>query len=102
MFISADRLIGFARRAFPATGIYGDDKGGDAGKIIRFLGDKVEMQRVSDGLWNVDFEYNRATKQHYEAIRAADEIRLKAEKALLGTIKQGPMSPAPHTEAIDG
>lgn len=84
--MSADRLLGFVRRAFPKVTIYGGDAGGDASKMIRFMADEAEMGRVADALWQVDYAYDKATKQHIDAIRAAYEIRETAEKSILKTI----------------
>ena len=44
------------------------------------------MGRVADALWQADYAYDKATKQHIDAIRAAYEILETAEKSILKTI----------------
>ena len=87
--VSADRLIAFVRSAFPAPSIYGDDTGGDATGIIRFMQNEDEMARIAEALWNADYEYKKDTRRHFEAIRVARDKREIIEAALRATTNRG-------------
>jgi len=87
--VSADRLIAFVRSAFPAPSIYGDDTGGEAIGVIRFMQNEAEMARVAEALWHADYDYKKNTQHHFEAIRVARDKREVIEAALRATTNRG-------------
>ncbi len=79
---SWDRLLTFARRAFPKPGKFGDDQGGDAVALVKFLSDPAKAALAADRLSKIDAAWAAEMQPLYAKIQKALKDREAAEDRL--------------------